>query len=148
MFSIWTGVTQTFTHKPIATTTLPTLTGSPLPRTNSLPPLDKTVTVDTSEPYSATVSFNRAFYNDQRNVRVCGIGLIHSLTMFVVHYLTPSIQYPISTDWLLDCIKLVDTYHEQSRVLFLPSNVGVWHSSKPSGMGSISSLWDQIANRP
>ena len=61
-FPIFTGVTQTFTQEPIATTTLPASTG--------LPPLDKTVTVDTTEPYSATVSFNRAFHNDLRYVGV------------------------------------------------------------------------------
>ena len=70
LYPILTGVTQTFTQAPIATTTLPASTG--------LPALNKTVTVDTTEPYSATVSFNRAFHNDLRYVSVYDVGLIHN----------------------------------------------------------------------
>ena len=77
-------MTQTFTQAPIATTTLPASTG--------LPPLDKTVTVDTTEPYSATVSFNRVFHNDLRYVSVYDVGLIHKQIMSIVYCLTPSIN--------------------------------------------------------
>ena len=87
LFPILTGVTQTFTQAPIATTTLPTSTG--------LPPLDKTVTVDTTEPYSATVSFNRAFHNDLRYVAVVvvlvllpiyiyGVSIVYGVSMSMV----------------------------------------------------------------
>ena len=87
-------MTQTFTQAPIATTTLPTST--------ELPPLDKTVAVDTSEPYSATVSFNRAFHDDLRYVPVV---IVLVLLPIYIYGVSMSMVYLLSMVYLcLWCI--------------------------------------------